>query len=60
MCKWRQNCHFLGVEEGLSLPCAEFIHVYKKNWFALLSVIYNFQIKIAPVESESDNQKHVL
>lgn len=30
-------------------------HVYKKSWFALLSVIYSTQMKIAPMESESDS-----
>lgn len=56
MGKWRQNCFFLGVGGELSLPRTEFICMFMdNNEFALLSVTYNFQSKIAPMESESDN-----
>ena len=52
MCKWRQN-PFLG---GWSLSWTKSICMFiDKNYFALLSVIYNFLSEIAPMESESDN-----
>ena len=41
---------------GRAVPPMQRIHshVYKKSWLALLSVIYSIQMKIVPMESESD------
>lgn len=56
VCKW--GTELLPWEK--ICQCTEFICMFiDKNYFALLSVIYNVQsCIIAPIESESDNQEH--